>query len=107
MFVNIVREQMFLDIIQVNPKVATHPSLGSADVALLGVDNGSGYSANEFLIQHLCMRLMRKYGWVWLMWAAEAPYHSSWHWQSEQRWSLVRRCIQGKHFGRSSVPQDP
>ena len=60
MFVNIVREQMFVDIVQVNPKVATHPSLGSADAALLGVDNGSGYSANEFLIQHLCIRLMRK-----------------------------------------------
>ena len=105
MFVNIVHEQIFVGIVQVNPKVATHPSLGSADVALLGVDNGSGYSANELLIQHLCMRLMRKYGWVWLMWAAEAPYHSSW--QSEQRWSEVRRCIQGKHFGRSSVPQDP
>ena len=50
---------------------------------------------------------MRKYGWVWLMWAAEAPYHSSWHWQIEQRWSEVRRCIQGKHFGRSSMPPDP
>ena len=74
-----------------NPKVATHPSLGSVDVALLGVDNGSGYSSNEVLIQHLCVRLMRKYGWVWLiMWAAQAPYHSAWHWQSEQRWSLVR-----------------
>ena len=50
---------------------------------------------------------MRKYGWVWLMWAAEALYHSSWHWQSEQRWSEVRRCIQGKHFGRSNMPEDP
>ena len=61
MFVNIVREQMFVDIVQVNPKVVTHPSLGSADVALLGVDNGPGCSANELIIQHLCMRLMRKW----------------------------------------------
>ena len=34
---------------------------------------------------------------------AQAPGHSSWHWEAEQQWATPRRLMTGKHFGRSAA----
>ena len=67
----------------------------------------AGFSVDEMVAQHLLWRLARKHKLVFVMMAAHAPYHSSWHWEAEQPWSLVRRCIAGKHFGRADFECDP
>ena len=67
----------------------------------------AGFSLDDMVVQHLLWRLARRHQFVFAMMAAHAPYHSSWHWEVEQPWSLIHQCIAGKVFGRAGFEGDP
>ena len=81
--------------------------LGSGAWAGVIQSLSAGFSLDEIVVQHLLWRLARRHQLVFAMMAAHAPYHSSWHWEVEQPWSLIHRCIAGKVFGRAGFEGDP
>ena len=81
--------------------------LGSGAWAGVIQSLSAGFSLDEIVVQHLLWRLARRHQFVFAMMAAHAPYHSSWHWEVEQPWSLIHQCIAGKVFGRAGFEGDP
>ena len=83
------------------------PRMKNADAVFLGSDNGPGYSLREMIVLHLNWRLARQNLWAHIVRGSQAPDHSTWHWQSEQPFSVVRRAVVGHLFGRSWCNGDP
>ena len=83
------------------------PGVSGAEILLLGVDNGSDYSVQNPVFQHILYRQWRKQKAALVICDAQAPYHSSWHWEIESQWRFPRNLIAGQAFGRGHVDGDP
>ena len=69
--------------------------VSGSEMGLIGVDNGADYSIRSPLFQHILLRLFRKNNMVVLICDAQAPYHSSWHWEIESMWAAIRKLLGG------------
>jgi hypothetical protein len=82
----------FIDAMQ------AEPTTSGAEIVLVGVDNGADYSVQSPVFQHMLYRQWRSMKAALIICDAQAPYHSSWHWEVESQWRFPRSIIAGHAF---------